>query len=84
MKIRPMNGLAGTIFRGQSDLVRLISYCSLEQGPLPAYLFQYFLVMKPEKRALKLEMNFTKQQSQYVSDISSLEGYVEVKHVKWE
>ena len=27
-------------------------------GPLPAYLFQYILVIKPEKRALKLEMNF--------------------------
>ena len=58
MKITPMKGLANTIFRGQSDLVQLISYCSYEQGPLPAYLFQYILVIKPEKRALKLEMNF--------------------------
>ena len=59
MKIKPMNGLAGTTFRGQSDSVKLISYCSYEQGPLPAFLFQYILMMRPERLAPKLETNFT-------------------------
>ena len=43
--------------QGQSDGVKLISYCLYEQGPHPAFLFQYILMMRPERLAQKLEMN---------------------------